>query len=111
MGAPAALAARPRPSPAPPSAEGLWRAAPSAARRRLTPRLARAGAFLLLRHHLGDQSEDLVDAGRLRVAVLEGGAPVLDSAVRGELVEVRARDLEPHLRVGGDVLRDSRTRQ
>ncbi len=58
----------------------------------------------------GDQLEGLRRALGLRVAGLEGLAPVPDPAVLGQLVEVRARDREPHLRVRGDVLGHLRAR-
>ena len=68
-------------------------------------------ALLLLLHHVGDQPEDLVRPGRLGVAVLERLAPLLDVALGGQLVEMRARDLQPDLGVGGRVLGDLRPRQ
>src|SRR5205085_3783106 len=43
--------------------------------------------------------------------MLEGGAPLLDAAVDRQLVEARTLDLQPHLRVRRDVLRDLRARQ
>ena len=62
----------------------------------------RSRALLLALDHLDDQSQHLVDSGCLGVAVLERGAPVLDVSLGRELVEVRARDLERHLRVARD---------
>src|SRR3954451_15954258 len=77
---------------------------------RLVPRAARARPFLLLGHDALDELEDLRRAGGLGLAVHERLAPVGHAAVLGELVEERARDLDAHARVGGDVLGHLRPR-
>src|SRR6185437_1919509 len=63
-------------------------------------------ALLLALDHALDELEDLRRARRLDVTGLERLAPVADLALLGELVEVRARDGQAHLGVGGDVARD-----
>ena len=58
--------------------------------RRRSVRLGAPGAralFLAL-HDVGDQLDDLIDPGDLGVPVLEGGAPVLDVALGGQIVEL-----------------------
>jgi hypothetical protein len=61
--------------------------------------------------HAHNQPHHLLDPGRLGFALGERLAPVLDASLGGQLVEVRARDLDPDLCVGGDVLGDLRARQ
>src|SRR5215218_4235726 len=111
MGATAPLASSPRSRAVQRAAKGLRRAAAESVSRALTPRLARARALVLLLDDVRDQSDDLLDAGDLRVAVLERSTPVLDAAVDRQLVELSAVDRQAHLRVGRDVLRDLRAGQ
>ena len=76
-----------------------------------SPQLARARALLLLLDHVLDEPQDLGRAARLDGPRFERLAPVAHLAVLGQLVEVRARDGEAHLRVRRDVARDLRARQ
>ena len=81
----------------------------SSARLRRWPRssgasLARPRSLLLALDDVDDQLHHLIDPGGLGVAVGERLAPVAHVALRRQLVEVRARDRERHLRVRRDVL-------
>src|SRR5437588_413103 len=72
----------------------------------MVARVPRAGSLLLLLHHLRDQPEDLLDTGGLGLTGGEGLPPLREAALGRELVERRARDLEPHARIARDVLGD-----